>query len=236
MQTLQAPLLRVLPLTHDVFQYDFSLEGQSVEFKAGQFFMLEVVDELGRVTRSYSICSAPSEKNLFSLCVKLIPGGRASTLLGNLKAGDTAKFMASFGHFFISDEAFNSGKPLIMVATGTGLAPFMSMLQDLFEREYAGRIVLYFGVRHEEDLFYVQQLRMWENQHLNFRAEITLSQPSEEWRGLKGRVTDHLQDKNLADTQVYICGNGDMVKSVKTMMDEKGVPKENLHWEQFTAL
>ncbi len=236
MISFSAPLLHAIPLTSDVYQFDFSLEGQAVEFKAGQFFMLEVNDEKGRVTRAYSVSSAPSEKSFFSLCVKVLPDGRASQLLFNLKPGDSAKFMAPFGHFFVSEAGFASGKDIVMVSTGTGLAPFMSMLPDLFEKGFPGRIRLFFGVRHKEDQFYVQQLKMWENQHLNFRAEFTLSQPPEDWVGLKGRVTDHLKDMNLADAQVYICGNGDMVKGVKTMMDEKGVAKEDLHWEQFTAL
>lgn len=236
MQKFQAPLLRKIPLTSDVFQFDFSLEGLTVDFKAGQFFMLEVNDEQGRVTRAYSVSSAPSNKAFFSLCVKLLPDGRGSRLLRELEVGGMASFMAPFGHFFVEDAGFESTKNIVMVATGTGLAPFMSMLPDLFERGFFGKIDLYFGVRHAEDLFYVDDLRECESIHSNFKAHITLSQPTEGWTGLKGRVTDHLEGLDYANIQVYICGNGDMVKGVKEMMQEKGVAKEDLHWEQFTAL
>ena len=62
---------------------------------------------------------------------------------------------------------------------------------------------------------------------------------AQDWKGagrLQGRVTDHLNELDYANVQVYICGNGDMVKGVKDFMQEKGVLKEDLHWEQFTAL
>lgn len=232
MQKFTAPLLRSAPLNKDVYQFDFGWGETPVDYKAGQFFMLEVVDEAGKVNRSYSVSSAPSSKNGFSLCVKLLPDGRGSKVLRELTVGDTANFMAPFGHFVLAD----SPKPILMIATGTGLAPYMGMLPTLFEQGFAWPITLIFGVRHEEDLFYVEELRAWEAAHPNFKAVITVSQPSETWTGEKGRVTEHLNGFDWQNVQVYICGNGDMVKTVKTFMDEKGVPKLDIHLEQFTTL
>jgi ferredoxin-NADP reductase len=232
MQKITVPLLRSVPLNKDVFQFDFGWGETPVEFKAGQFFMLEVADEAGKVNRSYSVSSAPSYKEGFSLCVKLLADGRGSKLLRELPVGGAANFMAPFGHFVLAD----STKDILMIATGTGLAPYMGMLPTLFEQGFAGQITLIFGVRHEEDLFYVEKLRAWEKDHSNFKAIITLSQPSEEWTGEKGRVTDHLEGFDWQNVQVYICGNGDMVKAVKGFMDEKGVPKLDIHLEQFTTI
>jgi ferredoxin-NADP reductase len=236
MQKFQAPLLRKIPLTQDVVQFDFSLEGLTVDFKAGQFFMIELNDAEGRASRAYSVASTPSNKAYFSLCVKLLPDGRGSALLSDLAVGDLASFMAPFGHFLIEENGLQSQKDMVMVATGTGLAPFMSMIPTLFEQRFKGNIDLYFGVRHEEDLFYVEELRAFEAEHPTFKAHIMLSQPGETWTGLSGRVTDFLKELMVENRQIYICGNGDMVKTVKTLMQEKGVAKEDLHWEQFTAL
>jgi len=232
MEKFVAPLLKKTALTADVVQFDFGFPEKAVDFKAGQFFMMEVVDAVGKANRSYSISSAPSQKDGFSLTVKLLPDGRGSAILRDLKIGETANFMAAFGHFFLVD----SPKDILMVATGTGLAPFMSMLPTLFEQGHEGPIRLCFGVRHEADLFYVDQVRAWEKAHPNFEAKITVSQPTESWDGLTGRVTEHFDGLDFANVQVYICGNGDMVKSVKLLMDEKGVPKPDIHLEQFTTL
>ena len=127
-----------------------------------------------------------------------------------------------------------------MVATGTGLAPFMSMIPTLFERGFPRHITLLFGVRHPEDLFYQEQLEQWQKDHPNFHAQLTLSQAPEAWTGLRGRVTDHLEAFGTPDVlntlAVYICGNGEMVKAVKDYFDAQGLPKTALHLEQFTAL
>lgn len=232
MKKFTAKLVRALPLNHDVYQFDFSYESAHEDFSAGQFFMLEVPNPERKLTRSYSVSSAPLHKEGFSLCVKLLPDGMGSEYLRAMKVGDTAGFMGSFGHFVLAD----SPKDIVMIATGTGLAPFMSMLPTLFEKGHSGPITLYFGVRHEEDLFYVDTLRTWEAEQPNFKAVITLSQPSDGWTGEKGRVTEHLGDLDMANSQVYICGNGDMVKSVKDLLDNKGMPKEDIHLEQFTPL
>jgi ferredoxin-NADP reductase len=232
MKKFTAQLVKVLALNQDTFQFDFEFLEEPVDFKAGQFFMIEVPDGEKKITRAYSVSSSPDFKKGFSFCVKILPDGKASQYLKSLEIGQTASFMGSFGHFVLAD----SPKDIVMVATGTGLAPFMSMLPTLFAQGWTWPITLYFGVRHEEDLFYIDELRKWEKEHHNFKALVTLSQPSEAWTGEKGRVTEHLAELNIENVQVYICGNGDMVKSVKEMMDSKGLQKTDLHLEQFTPL
>lgn len=232
MEKFAAPLLKKTALNHDVIQLDFAWGEKPVDFQAGQFFIMEVVDTLGKVNRSYSVASAPGSSEGFSLCVKLLPDGRGSNYLRTLEPGASTNFMGSFGHFVLTDSA----NELALIATGTGLAPFMSMLPVLFAQPEARPITLIFGVRHEEDLFYVDQLREWEKTHAHFKAVITLSQPSESWSGARGRVTEHLSDFDPQKVQFYICGNGDMVKAVRDSLLEKAAPKENIHLEQFTTL
>lgn len=231
MKKFTSKLTKVVQLNHDVFQFDFAYP-EDLDFLAGQFFMLEVPTPERKVTRSYSIASEPDNKEVFSLCVKLLEGGIGSEYLRKMQVGDEAGFMAAFGHFVIKD----NNKDAILVATGTGLAPFMSMIPTWFKAGATQKITLYFGVRHKEDLFYVEQLRAWEKEHSNFKAVVTLSQPPEDWMGDKGRVTEYLQDLSFENSTVYICGNGDMVKSVKDLLDAKGVAREDICLEQFTPL
>lgn len=236
MHKISAKLLQKEELTHDVYQFDFDFGGEPFPFKAGQFFILNVEDgQEPPANRSYSIASPPSESKHFSLCVKLIPGGRASEVLRALEPGAHLNFMAPFGHFVLKEE---DEKAIVMVATGTGLAPFMSMLPELFARAYQRPITLYFGVRHEEDLFYMDQLNAWAKEHENFTFIPMLSRPSETWKGAQGRVTEHFLNHDLdpEKTRIYICGGGSMVKEVKKMAEDKGVPKDSIHFELFTTL
>lgn len=201
-------------------------------FKPGQFFMMKVEDGEAPVNRAYSVASPPNAEG-FSLCIKLIPGGRGSEYLRGKKEGDELTFMGPFGHFFLREDA---EKDIVMISTGTGLAPFMSMLPVLFEQGFKKPITLLFGVRHESDLFYVEELRKWEEEHDNFTAVISLSRPDENWEGETGRVTEHLANMPIdtENTKIYICGNGAMVKDVRNQMVEAGVDKKDIHLEQFT--
>lgn len=232
MQKFKAKLKKVIPLTEDTYDYIFDYE--KFNFVPGQFFIMDIEDgKEGKCTRSYSVASKPGE-DTFLLNVKLLEEGRGSNYFRSLNIGQEVSFMGPFGHFQLKD----SPKDIVMVATGTGIAPFMSMLPLLFEKKFAGKITLFFGVRHEEDLFYTDILKKWEAENPNFKAVITLSQPLPEWQGEKGRVTDHIANLQVdpANTKVYICGNGSMVKDVKAMFEQKGLPKEDIHFELFSAV
>jgi ferredoxin-NADP reductase len=237
MKNFSSKLVANKKLTEDVFQFDFEWpEGGQVEFEAGQFFMMKVEDEHEKpVNRAYSVASPPSDKG-FSLCVKLIPDGRGSNFLKKMELGDSAKFMAPFGHFVLSESTLNQEKDVIMISTGTGLAPFISMMPILFEKGHKRPVTLFFGVRHEADLFYVELLQKWEEDYDFFTAEICLSRPEDSWEGRCGRVTKLLEDAFVTpeDTEVYICGNGAMVKDVRASMIERGIDKKAIHLEQFT--
>ena len=231
-QKFAAKLLRSIPLTADTYQLDFAWASEPVPYEAGHFFLLEVEDGGDKVTRAYSISSAPSEKEFFSLCLKFLPGGRASEYLKNMEIGQEVHFQGPFGHFKLTD----SKKDILMVATGTGIAPFIGMVPTLLEQGFKKKIALYFGVRFEEDLFYLAQFKTWEKKNSKFKSFVTVSRPTEKWKGLSGRVTEHLEPLDIKDCEVYICGNGDMVKTVKEMMEAKGAQKPDLHFELFTSI
>ncbi len=237
MQKINATLRKKTFLTPDTVQLDFAWPSDPIPYEAGQFFMVEVVDAAGKVSRAYSVSSQPNLAEGFSLCVKLVENGRASEHFRHMAEGESASFMLPFGHFVAPQ---TEDHDLLMIATGTGLAPFMSMIPTLLKRGFSKKITLVFGVRFEADLFYVDQLREWEKLYPHFEARIAISRPSETWAGLSGRVTDHLQgfetSEALQNLQVYICGNGDMVKSVKDHFDALGLPKTALHLEQFTPM
>ena len=235
MKKFASKLLKKEFLTNDVVHMDFEFSEGFVPYEAGQFFILKVADgQVPPVNRSYSVASSPREEGFFSLCVKLLEGGRGSEYFRAMNVGDSAEFMAPFGHFVAAPDM----KRVILVSTGTGLAPYMGMIPELLNAGFAGEIVVLFGVRHETDLFYMKELQAWASEHSNLKFIPTLSQPSEDWTGAKGRVTDHLPGilaGDLDNVHIYICGNGAMVKEVKLMADSADLTKERIHLEQFNA-
>jgi Na+-transporting NADH:ubiquinone oxidoreductase subunit F len=232
MQKISSKLIRVEKLTSDVSRFDFSGD---FDFKAGQFVLLNVKD--GKepvVSRAYSIASLPGrDEDGFSLCVKLIPGGRGSEYLRALQPGDEVEFQGPSGHFVLNED---SEKDLLFVATGVGLSPFISMLEHAFEHGLQRQIKLLLGTRFEQDIFHLEQLERWQTEHDNFSFDLTLSRPTENWTGLKGYVTDHLQLPEPGSAEIYICGNGQMVKDVKDAAQAAGFPREDVHFELFTPI
>lgn len=233
MQEVPARLQRAVKLTDDVYQFDFEAE---FDYEPGQFLMIKVEDGLEpAVKRAYSIASSPLKKNVVTVCAKLHAEGRGSNYLRGLKDGDKVTLEAPYGHFILKDEAEDAEKEILMVATGVGIAPIMSMLETLHEKKSQRKIKLIFGLRHLEDIFYYDVLQGWRQDMPNFEIMLTLSQPPEDWEGQRGRVTDHIKGMkpDSVNTDVYVCGSPEMVKEVRTQFDEKGMPKEAVYFEQF---
>lgn len=191
-------------------------------FKAGQFVQFHIPNGESGTLRSYSISSTPS-KNYLEFCVKYRPDGVASEFFDQMTAGQPVEFSGPHGNFVWTP---NGGKHYF-VATGTGLAPTMAML----ESDAAGESELLVGVRSEDDIFWLDRLQSLQARKSNFSFRLTLSQPSESWTGLKGRVIDHLViDPN---GHYYICGKMEMVKDVRRLLIENGLNTKSIHFEIF---
>lgn len=231
MQKTSARLLGRQELAKNVYHYDFEFVGEPINYKAGQFFMVHVKDEEGECTRAYSLASGSSETG-FAMCVKLLESGRGSDFFRSKDLGDVLEFSGPFGHFVMK----NPEEEMVFVATSTGIAPFMGFLPELFEEGLKKPLHLFFGVRHEEDFLYKEQLAAWAAEQDLFDVTFVLSKPGSDWSGEEGYVQDHVKGYDFGDgTRFYVCGNGQMVVDVRKMlMEERGVEKTMIQFEQFS--
>jgi CDP-4-dehydro-6-deoxyglucose reductase len=125
-----------------------------------------------------------------------------------------------------------------MIATGTGVSPIKSMLLHLLDIRSSRKVRLYFGVRHESDLFYTDLYRGLAAKYPEFRYDIVLSAPNpESWAGPRGRVTDLIdklvQPADAEATEAYLCGGQQMIEDAKARLVAKGFPVEAIHHENF---
>ncbi len=225
MELVQASVSRVEDLTHDVRAIELELlEPRTLTFKPGQFVSFEVpkAGQPRPVTRPYSIASPPSQSDRMLLVLNLVPGGPGSTYLFSLRKGDRTQFKGPAGSFYLRDDPT---RDLLFVATGTGIAPFLSMIPAQLERASSQSVTLFWGLRSQRDLYLQDILRGWAHTYSNFSFVTTLSRPEPGWEGPIGRVTALVEQrilttKNLA---VYVCGGHAMIKDVTKILNQKGL-------------
>ncbi|MBV9302322.1 MAG: oxidoreductase [Acidobacteriaceae bacterium] len=215
--------------------FEFEVPGiENFVFTPGQF--VSVVERLGskEITRAYSIAS-PRDGNRFALCLNRVPDGIVSSYLFQLNPGDEVEMHEPLGFFTLR----HPGHRAVFIATGTGIAPFRSMLLDHLPKNHP-RITLLFGVRYERGLLYRDELERLEKEHDTFRFLPTITRPSEDWRGLTGRVQAHLDEalaipsyEDLATLDVYVCGLKEMVDSVRAELKKRGFDRKQIIYEKY---
>ena len=158
------------------------------------------------VERDYSLASSPDEPHL-TLCIRHVAGGLLSQLLGDAKTGSRISFYGPHGYFTFKP----SERPAVLVASGTGIAPFRSMVRSGITPEF-----ILHGVETSADLYYTDELQPAAVSYVP-----CLSQSSKSQTYFNGRVTDYLQrhlpPKNY---DFYLCGAREMIRDVTLLVDE----------------
>jgi NAD(P)H-flavin reductase len=240
-----SPMIRPQPFTaklsdkiilNDKFQHlYFELEQPNVmEFEAGQYISLALPGTSER--RSYSLCSAPEKNHGFELMIDISPHGKGVQYLESLQFGQEISFLAPLGIFVVPPELSSlPNQPLTFIASGSGIAPFRGMLLDqLQQKNNKNTITLYWGIRHEEELFWLDEFEDLMVTHSQFKFHPVISQAKPEWPLCRGRVTDCLSVHQLPENADYfLCGSSQMILDMVQLLDQKGIPKQKVHREKF---
>jgi len=197
-------------------------------FLPGQYVNIDVPGSGGH--RSYSFSTAPGERSLGFL-IKKIPGGLMSGWLARARPGDRLNVTGPMGSFYLRD----GEGPLLFLAGGTGLAPFLSMLEVLARAGSRRQIHLIYGVTRDLDLVLVDQIAAYARRLPNFTFATVVAEDSSN-HPRKGWVTQHMPDEMLAapGIEVYLCGPPPMVDAVRHHLDENGIRPAAFHYEKFT--
>ena len=212
------------------------VDGRAFDFLPGQWVKLFLAEG---VSRDYSIASAPvptthSDSGRFALLVTRVEGGAGSSKLHSLRWGDRLEMIGPNG-LFVREES-ELAAPAIFVATGTGLAPFLSMLEAELEHPLPALRIVLTGARTEADI--VERARIAELRKRDRRLvhTVTLSQAHPEWTGLRGYVQAHLESivATTPNAHLYICGLRRMVDAVRSLArGPLGFERTHVHSERF---
>jgi CDP-4-dehydro-6-deoxyglucose reductase len=227
---MKAQLVESREIGPNTRHFVFESSDWSAAFVPGQFLSITAPVGDDEITRAYSIVSPP-DGNRFALCANLVQDGHLSPFLFALHPGDPIQFKGPYGAFILRRPVSDS----IFVATGTGIAPFRSMLLSHLKVYPDNRFTLIFGVRHEQGLLYHDELTALAASHPNFHYHPTLTRPSEDWTGRAGRVQgltlEALGDRR--DVDVYICGLREMVDDIRAKLKALGLDRKRIIYEKY---
>ena len=231
MQAFTAQVSRIRVLTHDVREIGLELlEPARIDFAAGQFVSFEI-ERPGRfpATRPYSIASSTYRNTSIDLVFNHVPGGPGSEYLVGLRVGDRTTFTGPVGSFTVTA----GERDLLFVATGTGIAPFRSMLWSLADARSSRAITLFWGLRSETDLYYQSELEDLRRRLPGLSFTTTLSRPAAAWDGVIGRVSPLVESRvtSVENLDVFLCGNAAMIRDVRDIIRKKGLCP--IHTEQY---
>ncbi len=231
-QTLQ----RVTPLTTNLFTLRVSRDA-GFRFRAGQFARLGVTKADGStVWRAYSMVSSPYDEFLEFFSI-VVPDGEFTSELSRLREGDELLVeKQAFGYLTL--DRFVDGRDLWLLATGTGVAPFLSLLQDFEAWEKFERIILVYSVREAAELAYQPLIEeLTQRDYLSDYAHKFLYLPvvtREAYPGaLNSRITRLIEDGDLETaaslelspehSRVMLCGNPEMVDQTRQLLKERNL-------------
>ena len=201
----------------------------ALSFLPGQYVNVSVPGTTQ--TRSYSFSSMPND-GVVEFLVRNIPGGLMSSYLaGKAAPGDQLTVTGPVGSFYLRELK----RPALFLAGGTGLAPFLAMLEVLQASGSQQPVHMIYGVTGDADLVEVEKLTAFAAAIPGFTFTTVVADPASA-HDRKGYVTHHLPDAALhdGDVDIYLCGPPPMVDAVRTYLSEKGVKPANFYFEKFS--
>jgi CDP-4-dehydro-6-deoxyglucose reductase len=218
------------PFTQDIVHLQLEVETDNLAYVPGQYMNVLLPDG---AHRSFSMASTP-RANRVDFHVRRIPGGRfTDAALRSLAPGDRLDVEIPLGDFRYHAEDY---RELLMVATGTGLAPIKSILESLMGDEDCPPVALYWGMRTPADLYLADEIRGWGERLYDFRFVPVLSRADATWGGRHGHVQDAVvQDfTDLREHSIYMCGSPLMIADAKRRVLALGANLDHIYSDGFS--
>ncbi|HEU4859094.1 MAG TPA: FAD-binding oxidoreductase [Chitinophagaceae bacterium] len=210
-------------------------ELEKFDFIPGQFitFDLPIAEKPNKRVRSYSIASWPDGTNIFELVIVLLEGGLGTTYLFNkVEVGSELTLRGAQGVFTLDDDDLQ--KDIIMICTGTGIAPFRSMTHHIKNHNIPHQnIYLIYGTRKQIDLLYYEEMKKLDQEMENFHYIPTLSR--EQWEGRSGYVHPIYEElcANKQPVSFLLCGWKNMLDEAKQRILALGYDRKSIHQESY---
>ena len=204
---------------------------ENFSYYAGQFLTVFKSETIGR---SYSLASVPDIDSYLEFHIHVLPNGEVSQWIANqLSEGDSVMISEALGNCIYIGAARK--QPLILIATGTGIAPLIGIVRQAVYEGHSSEIKIYHGARLNAGLYLDEELKALAQQHdnIHYFPCVTREPPGPGVR--QGRASElALEDnRDLKDVSIFLCGNPDMVNNAKRKIFLAGASLQNIHADPF---
>jgi ferredoxin-NADP reductase len=209
------------------------LDDQPFDYDPGQFIGIRsFIPGKGWRRTPYCLVSPPNEEKTFQLLIRLVPNGPLSIYLASLRIGDSINFRGPTGRSMIPKQDYDE---LVLMATGVGIGPLLLLAQRLTAEGSAQRMRLFWGLRLQEDLCFLDELDELARANLHFTYQLSLTRPPPGWTGLRGRITESVPSliPTLGNKRFYLVGNGAMTEEIGVVLSDLGVDRAFIYAEPF---
>lgn len=226
---MKGRITQITQLTHDVKSFHIALP-EKVDYKPGQFCVVELEAQGKMRKRAYSLVSAPHWENI-EIIVKIHPEGKVTPVLFGLHEGDELEVKLPYGVFKLDDSILP--QKMVFLAGGVGLSAVLSMMRHLEHINYRGEKVLLYGNRTPDDIIYHDELeRMKHDWGLNIVYTIDHPQGTG-WHGETGYITEEMIRNNcdIKNSYFYMCGPPQFVGHMVQNLEHLGIAHERINRE-----
>ena len=203
----------------------------NIVFKPGQFINLYINKDGEKINaRPYSISSSPADNNHFELTIAI--AGYFTQAVDKLKVGDTVRVNGPFGRFVLDE----SVKELVLIAGGTGIAPFISMIRYIHKKKLPIKVTLFYSNRGPQYIMHKEELDKIQAENPNFKLVYTCTRESPpEWKGETGRINGEMMKRHLAMNghTCMVCGPNEMVDAMVSSLKDLGAKEDKILIERW---
>ena len=230
-------LARIQPQTLDAKTLRFlAPRDRSISFRPGQFLKFNWAIDGNTFPRCYSICSSPLQTGYIEITPKQTASGHVSVFLNqNASIGLTVEASMPAGQFCFDE---TEHRRIVLIAGGSGITPFMSMLRYIDDRCLSTDVTLLYFVRTSKDIIFETELKSLETRLPRFHLVTVLSQPDPRWIGPTGHLTRDLIEVSVEDftsSTFFICGPPGMMNAAREVLESMKVSSAKIKQENFGA-
>jgi ferredoxin-NADP reductase len=228
---LKTEVTQVIQRATDVKSVRF-IRPKGFTYLPGQWAFITIGSESIQKTKPLSFSSSPTED--FLEVTKRLTGHEFSKALNALKLGDGVTIRGPYGRLTLLEDS----KKICMLSGGIGITPLRSMARYSTDKELETSIILLYSNRFEDSIVFKSDFDEMQKRNPNFKVIITITRPSQAWKGLAGRINQEMIEKTVPDYServFYTCGPTPMVDAMVAILNEMGLSKTQIKYEYFSG-